>query len=145
MGYKKADIEGKQIGDSYGTAARIFHCQRFAEAIDTFNLNRLEKPPVSYILNLNEYAPDSCKDEDLIFLQKKLEEHEPLEAYFESYEHLDTVLDKQALTQLLLAAKYAGVWDFSGSNIFVNKKTNQITMIDFEPYRDATKSEPRTA
>ncbi len=141
VGYKKADIDGKKIGDSYGTAGRMFHCQRFAEAIDKFNLDRLEKPPVSYVLNLNEHALDSCKDEDLIFLQKKLDNHEPLKTYFESQERLDTVLDKQAVTQLLLAAKYAGVWDFSGSNIFVNKETNQITMIDFEHYRDATKNE----
>ncbi len=140
IGYQRKDIENKQVDATYGIASRMFHCHRFAEAISLFKLDKLEIPPTSYAVNINEKNPTSLKDEDLIFLQKKLNNHKSLQTYFESHEEINDILSKKAIMQLCIAAKYAGLWDFSGSNIFVHEKTKKITMIDFEPYRDITKA-----
>ena len=134
--YKKSDLEGKSFVNSYNIANRVFSCKRFEEAIDTFGLDKLEKPPRSYIMNVSDTSPDSCADKDVVLLQEIIQENVPFSVFLENRELLNQVFTYDAVKQLLKAMKYAGLWDVTGDNIQVNRKTKKITYIDFEPKND---------
>jgi len=140
--YKKSDVEGKMFADTYNVASRVFHMARFNEAIDVLGLDRLEKPPAGYILNVNPKKPNSCSDRDVVFVQRLLKDFKPLNFYMKSKMkyHRDEILyfivDDEAISQLCKAIWYSGLWDINGDNILINEKTEKIMYIDFEHNRD---------
>jgi len=140
--YRKCDIFGHRIGDSYTAASRVFHSCRFAQAIDGSGLHRLEKPPTCYICSINDERPESCEDKDILFVQRMLDNHEPLKYYLDNTsEGLDAIFDQETTLQFLAAAKYAGIWDITEDNIFINCSTGKVTFIDFEHAHDTTEQE----
>jgi len=142
--YKKSDIADKTFADTYNVASRVFHMARFNEAIDKFGLNRLEKPPVGYVVNVNPNKPYSYSDKDVVFVQRLLKDFKSVNFYMKSNlkHHKDEILyftvDREAILQLCKAIQYSGLWDINGDNIFINEKTKKIMYIDFEHNRDVT-------
>jgi len=134
--YNRKDLAGKKFIDTYNIANRVFHRARFVEAIEKFHLDRLEKPPQSYVIRLNSHRPHSCIDKDVVLVQYPLQSHKPFKFYLKRPSILNVIFDKETFAQLLKAMKYAGLWDITGENIQVNTKTNKVTYIDFEPKND---------
>jgi len=134
--YRRDELEGKKFVETHNIANRVFCRARFEEAIDKFNLHRLEKPPKSYMIHLNQKDSAVFSDRNVVLVQYALEEHEPFETYLKNRKLLNKVFTREVMLQLLTAMKYAGLWDITGKNIHVNKKNNKITYIDFEPKND---------
>ena len=134
--YNKKDLIGKKFIDTYNIANRVFSRARFVEAIDTFGLHTLEKPPKSYVVQISKTNSGSCLDKDIVLVQYPLKNHKPFAFYLKRPQLLNTIFNAETLMQLLQAMKYAGLWDVTGENIWVNTKTNKVTYIDFEPKND---------
>jgi len=134
--YKRGDLEKRKFVDSYNIANRVLSCKRFEEAIELFKLDKLAKPPKTYIVNLNPDNPDSCVDKDVVLVQEILEENLPFRVFLQDKKLLNAIFTYDAVKQLLKAMKYAGLWDITGENIRISKRTGKITYIDFEPKND---------
>ena len=134
--YNKKDLLSTAFIDTYNIANRVFYRVRFVEAIDKFQLDRLERPPKSYVINVSSKRRRSCMDKDVVLVQYPLQNHRPFKFYLKRPMLLNKIFDKKSFGQLLRAMKYAGLWDITGENIYVNTKTKRITYIDFEPKND---------
>jgi len=140
--YERADFVNKKFIDTYNIASRMFYRERFAEAIDKFNLDALEKPPLSYILNIGSEDPYSCEDKNTILIQFSLKNHKSLEYYvMNDPAMIDEVFTRKAINQLLQAFEYSGLWDMYVKNIFINVETKKITYIDFEYNHDVKQNQ----
>lgn len=133
---KKSELAHNRFIETYNIASRVFHRNRFQEAIEKFKLDTLEIPPASYIINVNPKEPNSFVDRNVVLVQKILKGYKPLDFYVKNKDKLDEVFTQEALTQLLRALKYAGVWDISGKNILANPNSKKLTYVDFEHNRD---------
>jgi len=134
--YTKEKFNKKSFADTYNTASRVFHLARFNEAINTFNLDKLQKAPSAYIINLNPGKPDSCSDKDIVVVQKLLKNCKSTEYYMKSRpEIMDEIFTKETLYQLLQAIEYSGLWDINGDNIFINMQNKKIIYMDYEHAR----------
>jgi len=140
--YKKKNLLNKPFLDTYNTASRMFHMYRFNEAIDKFNLVRLQKPPKSYLVNLNKNKQNSCADKDVVFVQEILQNCKSIEFFMQNNPHkIEEIFTYTAMCQLLKALSYAGLWDINCDNIFVNIKNNKILYMDFEHDRRVSHKE----
>lgn len=131
--YNKKQLIGKKFIDTYNIANRVFARARFVEAIDKFGLDKLEKPPQSYLISVNPQKIHSCIDKDVVLVQYPLENHRPFKFYLERPKLLNIIFTQKVFGQLLQAMAYAGLWDINGENIQVNIHTHKVTYIDFEP------------
>jgi len=143
--YDNKILMSKKCIDTYQTASRFFHQQRFNEAIDLFNLNALEHAPETYVINISSGPRHrlSCSDEYVVLAQKAVPDYyKPLDFYTKGPQDLlDAVFSREAFLQLLQGLKYAGCNDINGKNVYVNSKTKKITYIDFEQYGFTEKTE----
>ena len=139
--YRKSDLVDQKCIDTFSCACRMFHYLRFCEAIEMLGLYRLEKPPKTYILNVNDKDPNCYADKNVVVLQEVLRDHKRFEFYLKRPDILDKVFDGEVILQLLTAMQYAGLWDITGENIYVNTKNNKVTYIDFEPKNDSRPEE----
>jgi hypothetical protein len=117
---------------TYQTASRMFYYVRMLEAKEKFNLSKIEVPK-TYLVKLNKSK--SNEDFNMVVVHEKLSDKE--------YVSLDKVKDKHTvlmgkdkkgkiLAQLLVVIRYAGIWNPSDLNVLVNKKTENLALIDFE-------------
>lgn len=139
--FNKSDLANETFVDTYNIANRLFHYSRFAEAIDTFTLDQLEKPPVSYMLQVNPKDPCCCADKNVVLVQAMLKGYKPLGYYLKHKTELNEIFTQKAVTQLLQALKYAGLWDINGENVLVNPYNKKITYVDFEYKTDTRMNE----
>jgi hypothetical protein len=142
--YSNSDIKKKNLSKddvqnvwknsikTYQTASRFFYYLRLIEAKDTYNLSKVEIPK-TYLVKFNKKK--SNEDGNTFFVQERLSDEE--------YMPLNIIKDKSilllgknkkgdVLAQLLVAIKYAGLWDLSDGNVLVNKKTGSLALIDLE-------------
>jgi len=139
--FRKGDLIDKKFINTYNAANRLFFRNRFEEAIDIFGLDKLEKPPNAYIVQVNNKKLYSCSDRDVVLVQECLDNHRPFIYYLERPDLLDQVFTEEVMMQILVAMEYAGLWDITGKNIHINKTTKKITYIDFEQKNDTLPTE----
>lgn len=110
---------------TYQTASRMFHGpMRLEEAIKKYGLTEIE------LVEKYLWSPSrSCEDRECVVVAKVLRNHFLLR---DCQEHFDEILTKKRIVQLLLAAKYAGLWNLTETNILVNCTTHQLAFIDTE-------------
>lgn len=135
--YKEYDhLQPRPVEEgTYQTASRKFGHLRLIEAIERYDLNRLEVPAMD-IVNINTDEPNSCEDKDCVVVEKRLADgYRPANRDYR-------IFDDEAIRQLVIVIIYAGLWDIGFKNLFVDTTAGKIAIVDAEQ-ANATKPHQR--
>jgi len=116
--------------ETFQTVSRLAIYLRAKEAIEKFNLNKIQIPR-TYLIGLDERLPGQANDFNSIVIQEKMPHAISIVQLIITNDGFASI-SAEAVRQLAILTIYAALWDLHTGNLFFDISARTFVISDFE-------------